>query len=154
MSLRAIAVLTLAASVACASCHTRSKRRYGSFLLPPDPAVNATRYRLLLRNNPVDPGDAFRCYGACQPQTTPRGYLDCLSACPGFEVTQHEYCAKDDVPPVAACLTVRRMPAKAEIPTGLLVLAVIGSFMLVIGAQSLCASSKSQCGYPNYRYPY
>jgi len=116
-----------------------------SFVHRPDP--NTIRYRLLLRENPIDPGEAFRCYGACQPQTTPRGYIDCLAACPGFEITPHEYCAAREVPPVAACFTVRKIPARTEPPVGLIVLEVVGSFLLVIGAQSLCASSKSQCGY-------
>ena len=110
----------------------------------PDP--DTIRYRLLLRENPVDPGEAFRCYGACQPEPTPRGYLDCLAACPGFEITPQEYCSPSEVPPVAACFTVRKIPAKTEPPVGLVVLAVVGSFLLVIGAESLCASSKSQCG--------
>jgi len=117
----------------------------------PDP--NTIRYRLLLRENPVDPGEAFRCYGACQPQPTPRGYIDCLAACPGFEITPHEYCSPREVPPVAACFTVRKIPAHTEPSTAVIVLEVLGSFLLVIGAESLCASSKSQCGY-NYPPPH
>ena len=46
---------------------------------------NAARYRLQLRENPVDPGQAFRCYGQCQSQDGPKGYLQCLTECPGFE---------------------------------------------------------------------
>jgi len=154
-SLRKLHVLVLATAVGCASNPSHARRRAGNVLLPPDPATSAIRYRLPLRNNPVDPGDAFRCYGACQPQTTPRGYLECLSACPGFEVAEHEVCAKDEVPPVAACITVHKIPAKPEAPpAGLIVLAVVGSFLLVIGADALCASSKSQCGYPRYPYGY
>jgi hypothetical protein len=115
----------------------------------PDP--NTTRYRLLLRENPVDPGDAFRCYGACQAQHSPRGYLDCLQTCPGFEITEGEYCSPGEVPPIAACFTARRIPATSEPPKAAIVLAVVGSFLLVIAADSLCASSSSHCGY--YAYP-
>jgi hypothetical protein len=119
--------------------------RTASAVHRPDP--DTIRYRLLLRENPIDPGEAFRCYGACQPESTPRGYIECLAACPGFEMTPYEYCAPQEVPPVAACFTVRKIPARTEPPAGLIVLEVVGSFLLVIGAQSLCASSKSQCGY-------
>lgn len=105
------------------------------------------RYRLQLRDNPVDPGEAFRCYGRCQSQPTPQGYFQCLSACPGFEVTPGAHCAKYEVPPVAACLTTRKVPAAKEVDPGLVVLAVVGSFLLVVGAASLCSSSSAQCGY-------
>lgn len=62
-------------------------------------------YRLLLRENPVDPGEAFRCYGRCQDRPSPKSYLDCLSECPGFAVDVA--CDEHDVPPVAACVGVR-----------------------------------------------
>jgi hypothetical protein len=118
---------------------------------PPPPSVRysdeeITRYRLLLRHNSVSPSDAFRCYNRCQPQTTPNGYLECLAECPGFEITPGETCAKYEVPPVAACLTVRKIPKTREVPPGVVVLAVVGSFLLVVGASSLCAASSSQCG--------
>lgn len=93
----------------------------------------------------MDAGEAFRCFGNCQAQPTPRGYVDCLATCPGFEVTPREYCAKTEVPPVAACFTVRKVPARANLDPSLVVLAVLGSFLLVIGAESLCESSPSQC---------
>jgi hypothetical protein len=153
MTFRAVAVLTLATAVACTSTPARSQRVAGGFVIPPDPALNSMRYRLLLRENPVDPGEAFRCYGSCQPQTTPRGYLECLSACPGFEITDHEYCSKDDVPPFAACVSVRKIPVKEEVPAGLMVLAVVGGFVLAVAAQSLCTSSQNQCGYPDRSRP-
>jgi hypothetical protein len=110
------------------------------------------RYRLPLRHNPVDSGEAFRCYGACQPQTTPNGYLDCLADCPGFEVTDGAVCDKFDVPPEAACLTARKIPMTSEPDPGLVVLAVVGTFLVVIAASSLCASSSSQC-YGGYVMP-
>jgi hypothetical protein len=109
----------------------------------------ATRYRLLLRDNPVNAGDAFRCYGSCQESRTPSDYVDCLSKCPGFEVTPDEYCSHTEVPPVAACLTVRKLPKREKVDPGLVVLAVVGSFLLVVSAGALCSSSRSQCGtYP------
>jgi hypothetical protein len=110
------------------------------------PVGEVASYRLPLRDNPVDPGDAFRCYGHCQEETNPRQYLACLSDCPGFEITPGEACDAHDVPPVAACLTVRKIPNTEQVDSGLVVLAVVGSFLLVVGAVSLCASSHSQCG--------
>ena len=107
---------------------------------------DTTRYRLRLRENPVDPSGAFHCYSACQPLLTLGEYFNCLSACPGFEVTPEEYCAPGEVPPIAACFTVRKIPAKTEPPPGMVVLAVIGSFLLVVAAESLCVSTRSQCG--------
>lgn len=113
---------------------------------------NTIRYRLLLRDNPVSPGDASRCYGACQSAATPKDYVECLSACPGFETTPGEYCSRTEVPPVAACLTVRKIPAAKEVPPGLVVLAVVGQFALVVGAVALCNASSSQCGIPVVPY--
>jgi hypothetical protein len=115
-----------------------------------DPA-DAVRYRLRLRENPVDSGAAFRCYGACQAQTVPKSYIDCLRECPGFEITAGEVCAPYEVPPVAACFTARKVPYRQELDPGLVVVAVIANVALVIGLASLCASSSSQCGY-YYRY--
>ena len=109
---------------------------------------DVVRYRLLLRGNPVNPGDAFRCYGGCQAESTPNDYLACLKECPGFDTTPGEVCAKTEVPPVAACLVVRKVrKADKEVDPGLVVLEVAGIFALVVTAASLCASSNSQCGY-------
>lgn len=113
---------------------------------PPKREGDTIRYRLLLRDNPVSPPDAVRCYGACQSARTPKAYVECLSACPGFETTPGEYCSKTEVPPVAACLTVRKIPLGKETPPGLIVLAVVGQFALVVGAVALCNVSSSQCG--------
>jgi len=33
------------------------------------------------------------------------------------------------------------------------VIGILGAFLLVIGAQSLCTSSESHCGIPLYRKP-
>lgn len=132
-----------------ASCHPQATR---AALGRRDP--DTTRYRLRLRENPVDPGEAFRCYAACQPQPTPRAYLDCLMGCPGFEISPEEYCAPSEVPPVAACFTVRKVSAKTEPSAGLIVLAVVGTYLLVIGADALCAASQSRCGYPYVAPPH
>ena|SRR5688572_1538188 len=112
----------------------------------------AARYRLPLRHNAVDPGQAFRCYGQCQSQASPVGYMQCLSECPGFEVTQGVRCADTEVPPIAACFTVRQLPAKSEPSAGWVVLAIIANVALVVTLASVCASSQSQCGY-GYYYP-
>jgi hypothetical protein len=111
------------------------------------------RYRLLIRDNPVSPTDAAHCFSACQAAATPQAYVDCLSACPGFETTAGEYCSKTEVPPEAACLTVQKIPAKSEIPPGVIVLAIIGEVALVVGAASLCKASNSRCGLYNSFVP-
>ena len=117
-------------------------------------AGSVVRYRLLLRENKVDSGEAFRCYGHCQDELDSKAYLACLSACPGFEVTHGAVCEKYEIPPEAACLTARQIPASTVVPPGLVVLAVIGAVMVVVGASSLCALSSSQCGaYATPRYP-
>lgn len=107
---------------------------------------DTVRYRLLLRSNPVSPSEAARCFFACQSVATPKGYVDCLSACPGFEITPGEYCSQTEVPPEAACLTLSKIKATREPPPGLVVLAVIGEVALVVGAASLCSISSTQCG--------
>lgn len=135
---RALAIC-LSGVLACNSVKVKAPKRTGE----------TVRYRLLLRENPVSPGDAMRCYSACQSETQPDKYVDCLSACPGFESTPDEYCSNTEVPPVAACLTVRKIPAKEAVPPGMVVLAIVGTVALVVVAASLCSLSNSQC----YRYP-
>lgn len=127
--------LSLALLVGCNSVTAKHPKR-------PD----TVRYRLLLRENPVSSSEASRCFSACQSTTTPNAYIDCLSACPGFETTPGEYCSKTEVPPVAACLTATKIPAKSEPPPGAVVLAIIGGVALVVGAGALCSISSSQCG--------
>lgn len=107
---------------------------------------NTVRYRLLLRENPVSPQEASHCYAACQPKPTPKEYVDCLAQCPGFEITPGEYCSNTEIPPVAACITARKYPANKELPTGLVVLAIVGSFVLAATAVSMCSVQSSQCG--------
>jgi len=113
---------------------------------PPKRDGETIRYRLLLRDNPVSPSGAAHCFSACQSAETPNKYVDCLAACPGFETTPGEYCSNTDIPPAAACLTVRKVSAKKELPPGLVVLAIVGEVALVVGAASLCNISSSQCG--------
>jgi hypothetical protein len=113
---------------------------------PPKHDGETIRYRLLLRENPVSPPDALHCYSGCQSAATPKDYVECLSACPGFETTPGEYCSNTEVPPEAACLTVRKIKIGKEPPPGLVVLAIIGEVALVVGASSLCSLSSTQCG--------
>jgi len=148
---RAVTASLVAIAMACAGPATTRKRASAA---KAGAAGSVVRYRLLLRENPVSPGDAFRCYGHCQDEIDPKAYLACLSECPGFEVTHGATCAKYEVPPETACLTARQIPASSEVPPGLVVLAVIGTFMVVVGASSLCALSSSQCGgFAGPRYP-
>lgn len=143
--LRAFAAVFLGASLACSSANQPGNTAADL----QDPGV--ARYRLLLRENPVDPGGAFRCYGSCQAQTTPQGYLQCLAQCPGFEVTAGVRCSDYDVPPISACFTVRQIPKQSEPEPGWVVLAVIANVALIVTLASVCASSSSQCGY-GYTY--
>jgi hypothetical protein len=136
---RALAIC-LSGVLACNSVEVKRPKRTGE----------TVRYRLLLRENAVSPGDAMRCYSSCQSALTPDKYVECLSACPGFESTPDEYCSNTEVPPVAACLTVRKIPAKEAVPPGMVVLAIVGAVALVVGTASLCQSaSPTMCG----RYP-
>lgn len=146
-AVRALAIVTLSVSVACGPSATQRARAAAH------QDADTVRYRLLLRHNPVDPSEAFRCYGRCQPQETPDGYLDCLSECPGFEMTAGVRCASDEVPPIASCLNVRTMPRTEKLPPGLIVVGVLGGVLLVVGAAALCSASASQCGYPYGVYP-
>ncbi len=123
----------------------------GSSSTPADYDPNVARYRLLLRHNPVDPGEAFRCYGRCQSEKTPQGYLRCLTECPAFEVDQGLACKPSEVPPIAACITARRLDIqKDELAPGYVVVATILSIALVVSAASACVSSIN-CG-GNYYY--
>jgi len=144
--------LTASSLVLCLACSGSGFGR-GSSTAGGAPG-STVRYRLRLRHNPVDTGEAFRCYGACQQQSTPKGYMECLADCPGFEITDGAVCDQLDVPPEAACFTVRRIPKTTEPDPALIVLAVVGSFALVIAASSLCASSSSQCYGAARTWPY
>jgi hypothetical protein len=116
---------------------------------------DVVRYRLRLRDNPVDSAGAFRCFGACQPEATPTGYLGCLEACPGFDITPGYRCADDEVPPLAACLTARKVDADDEVDPGMIVLSVVAGVALVVAAASVCAATTapSQCQYGTFPPP-
>lgn len=145
MSRRAVepvALALLAVGLGCSSGH----------LAPASPmasgaASDVTRFRLLLSDNPVDPGEAFRCHGRCQERDTPEGYLQCLSECPGFEQTPGVACAPNEVPPLAACFTARPAPVGSEPRPGAVVVAVIADIPLVVGVAAVCASQTEPCGY-------
>jgi hypothetical protein len=120
-----------------------------------DPDV--ARYRLLLRENPVDPGEAFRCFGGCQSQTLPAEYLGCLASCPGFEVTQGVACERHEVPPIAACITARKLKDEREVEPGYVVVAVLANVALIVAVGVACGQSTNCSAYyyapaPNGRY--
>jgi hypothetical protein len=137
-----LAALGLVASLACAG--SRPEPASGSAAAGD---ADVTRYRLLLHGNPVDPGRAFRCYGACQPRETPEGYIECLAECPGFERTPGVACTPEEVPPVAACFTARAVPRASEPDPNLVVVAIIADVALVVGLAAVCASQTEPCGY-------
>jgi hypothetical protein len=109
--------------------------------------ADVMRYRLLLGENRVDPGQALRCYGACQQRDTPEGYLQCLSECPGFEQTAGVACAPDEVPPRAACFTARPAPVGSEPQAGSVIIGVVANVALIVGLASICASQTEPCAY-------
>jgi hypothetical protein len=126
-------VLPIALSLATATCGGSSSAAKSSSEYDPEVA----RYRLLLRENPVDPGEAFRCFGSCQKETKPDGYLGCLAQCPGFEVTQGIACHRSEVPPVAACITAGRLHGdRDEVEAGHVVVAVLASVALIVAVGS------------------
>ncbi len=126
------------------ACGGSKKDAKSMSMLDPD----AVRYRLLLRENPVDSGEAFRCYGSCQSAKSPDSYMSCLQDCPGFERSVGMRCAPHEVPPVAACLTARKVVVKDDMDPGLVVLSVIAGVAVVVALSSVCAaSSATQCGY-------
>ncbi len=139
---RALSIGLIISLVACAS-DQKKKIRAGYR------DATAVRYRLLLRDNPVDKGEAFRCYGRCQSQETPNGYVECLTECPGFQADPGFSCADYEVPPIAACLTVRKVDAKDELDPALVVLSTVAGVALVVGLASVCAatSTPGQCNY-------
>lgn len=106
---------------------------------------NAVRYRLPLRNNPVNKGEAFRCYGRCQESPTPDAYASCLSECPGFTATTGFRCADYEVPPIAACFTARKVRLRDEMDPALVVLGVVAGIAVVASLSSVCASTPQSC---------
>jgi hypothetical protein len=112
------------------------------------------RYRLLIHDNPVDPAQAFRCYGGCRQAPTEAVLLECLSQCPGFEVEGGLLCGPDEGIPNSVCI-VRRPPApRDEPPAGAVVAAVILNIAVLFGLVSFCNASPTQCGIGNGYRPY
>jgi hypothetical protein len=109
--------------------------------------AGVTRYRLLLSENPVDPGAALQCYADCQEQVTPEGYLACLGKCPGYEETPGLACTPNEVPPLAVCFTARPAPVGSEPRAGAVVVKVVGDISLLVGVSSVCASHTEPCSY-------
>jgi hypothetical protein len=112
-----------------------------------------TRYRLLLANNPEDPAEALHCYGGCREASTEDAYIDCLSQCPGFEVTVGAKCGPEDGTPRSVCLNSIPPEPKREPNPGVVVAAVLLDFVLLFSLVSLCSAPNSQCiyGYPYWR---
>lgn len=142
--------LLLALLVAVGSCGGK-KRPPGGVRRDAD----VIRYRLPLRENPVDSGEAFRCYGACQPEETPVGYLECLRKCPGFDTTHGLTCADYEVPPYAACITARKLRPDEELAPGWVALGTMAGVLVAVSLASLCSSSSScnNWGYPAWPPP-
>lgn len=148
-SMRAARALALGLNVVLACSCGGTRRSSSSSKYNPDVA----RYRLLLRDNPVDSAGALRCYGSCQSQTTPAEYLGCLAGCPGFEVKRGVACAPYETPPDAACITARRIPSQQEVDPAFKVVAVVAGVVLLVSLGVACpASSWSTCG-AYYYYP-
>jgi len=139
-------ILILSLSLGCGGARTGAKRATTKY--NPDVA----RYRLLLRENPIDPAAAFRCYGSCQSLDKPDTYLDCLTKCPGFEVTKGFACAPYELPPDAVCITARRLPDKQEIGPDYKVVAVIANVALIVALGVACSSSPT-CGAYHFAAP-
>lgn len=143
--------LSLALTSGLVACGGSKKRSASGARLDPD----VVRYRLPLRENPIDSGEAFRCYGACQPEETPVAYLQCLRQCPGFDTTHGVVCADYEVPPYAACLTARKLRPDEELDPGWVALGTAAGVVIAVSLASLCSSSSScsNWGYPGYTLP-
>lgn len=143
--------LSLPLTSGLVACGGSKKRSASGARLDPD----VVRYRLPLRENPIDSGEAFRCYGACQPEETPVAYLQCLRQCPGFDTTHGVVCADYEVPPYAACLTARKLRPDEELDPGWVALGTAAGVVIAVSLASLCSSSSScsNWGYPGYTLP-
>lgn len=147
MSLRAIEPRVAALLALCVGCGSNHPAAASPSVSNTTAPADVTRFRLLLSDNPVDPGAALRCHADCQDRATPDGYLECLSQCPGFERTPGVACTLNEVPPLAACFTARPAPLGAEPRTGSVVVAVIADIPLVVGLSAVCASQTEPCSY-------
>jgi hypothetical protein len=114
----------------------------------------AVRYRLPLHDNPVDRAEALRCYSSCRHAETEASYVECLSGCPGFEVTADLTCGPDDGLPNSVCLLTLPPEPKREADPVLVAGTVLG-FAMILSLPALCSASGSQCygWYPSlWRY--
>ena len=134
----------LGAALALAAMATTAVVSVATSPRPPvssDSESDVTRYRLRLRDNPVDPEGAFHCRGECQGAETLDSYLTCLSECPGFEVTLGVACDVDDVLPAAVCITARRRVERDPNETARRAIEI----PLATTAVMLCLASSSGC---------
>jgi hypothetical protein len=114
------------------------------------------RYRLALNGESEDPAEALRCYSGCRLAETEDAYLECLRACPGFEVAAGASCGPDDGLPRSVCVE-RRPPGRGREPDpGFIAAAVILNMVLIFSLVSVCSSSNVQCygANPWYRWGY
>jgi hypothetical protein len=112
------------------------------------------RYRLLIHGNPVDPAQAFRCYGGCRQAPTEEIYLECLSQCPGFEVEAGARCGPDEGIPNSVCIVRGPPTPREETAPGAVVAAVLLNVVVLFSLASFCTSSPSQCGFGYGYRPY
>jgi hypothetical protein len=138
---RGLACLLIGASAFVGAVGCRGSKK-SSGVPRRDPDV--IRYRLPLRENSVDTQEAFRCYGACQPEETPDGYLQCLKQCPGFETTPGLTCDSAEVPPYAVCITARKVPIGTEPEPGWVIVGTVAQYAIAVALVSVCASN-TQC---------
>jgi hypothetical protein len=135
------ALLTASQALSCASLPGTDIGAPSS----PGGSPGLVRYRLLLRDNPVDRGRALHCYTDCQPRTTPEEYFGCLQGCPGFETTEGVACVAEEVPPIAACFTARQVAAASEPEPGSIVVGKFAGVPVSVALASVCVSSYRQC---------
>jgi hypothetical protein len=109
----------------------------------------AVRYRLPLHDNPVSGFEALRCYSGCRQAATEATYIECLSVCPGFEVTRGFTCGADDGLPNSVCL-VSLPPERKRETDPVMVAGMVLGFALILSLPAICSASGSQC----YGYPY
>lgn len=135
---------------------TSSAASKGPAASPSIPSIATTkpiRYRLRISNNPVDPANAFRCYGDCRQAPTEDALIKCLSRCPGFEVTEGAVCSKDEGIPRSFCIDRRPAKKTSEPDAGVVVLTVMLDVALIFALANMCSSSIG-CSPYYYYGPY
>jgi len=106
-----------------------------------------TRYRLALRDNPVDPAGAVACFDACQVEQSEQDYIACLRHCPGFEVTPGAACGGEEVLHHTVCFTLRAEPEPPS-ETGETIAALIGVGAATVVAIAVCSRPHVHCEEP------